>query len=315
MALHTILGANGTIAKELVPILLENNEQVRLVSRNPKPMAGTETFQADVLVYDDVLKALQGSAIAYLLVGLKYDIRVWKTDWPVIMTNVIKACQAVNCKLVFFDNVYMYGRVDGKMTEETPYRPLSKKGVVRAQIANKLMNEVKAGNITALIARAADFYGPNATETSIPYLLIFQKLFARKKAQAFVNADTEHSYTYTTDAARGIYMLAKRDQAFNQVWHLPTAAPPLTARQFITLAAITIHTGNKVTVIPKWMLKLGSYFNPLMRSLFEMLYQNEFDYEFDSSKFEKAFDYEPVSYERGVRKTVHWMMDQRKNLN
>ena len=36
MALHTILGANGTIATELVPVLQENQQAIRLVSAPSK---------------------------------------------------------------------------------------------------------------------------------------------------------------------------------------------------------------------------------------------------------------------------------------
>lgn len=105
--LHTILGANGSIANELVPILLANNEHVRLVSRNPKPVANTETFAADAANYEEVLHALQGSDVVYLLIGLDYYINVWREKWPKIMRNSIDACKAVNAKLIFFDNVYI----------------------------------------------------------------------------------------------------------------------------------------------------------------------------------------------------------------
>src|SRR5690349_10590755 len=156
--LHSILGANGSIANELVPILISNNEKVRLISRNPKPVNNAEIVAADATNYDEVLKAVQGSDIVYLLIGLEYNINVWREKWPKIMRNAIDACKAANAKLIFFDNVYMYGKVDGVMTDETPFKPVSKKGEVRAEIATMLLDEIKAGKIKALIARAADFY-------------------------------------------------------------------------------------------------------------------------------------------------------------
>ena len=55
------------------------------------------------------------------------------------MRNVVAACQSKNARLVFFDNVYMYGRVAGAMTETTPISPCSRKGGVRARIADYLM--------------------------------------------------------------------------------------------------------------------------------------------------------------------------------
>jgi nucleoside-diphosphate-sugar epimerase len=45
-----------------------------------------------------------------------------------------------------------------------------------------------------------------------------------------------------------------------------------------------------------------------MKELGEMLYQNEFPYEFDSSKFEKAFQFKPTSYEEGIRQTAEWYL-------
>ena len=81
------------------------------------------------------MNAVKGSQIAYLTVGLPYKTAIWQQSWPVIMSNLINACKEHSTKLVFFDNVYLYGRVDGWMTEETPINPCSKKVEVRAQIA------------------------------------------------------------------------------------------------------------------------------------------------------------------------------------
>jgi nucleoside-diphosphate-sugar epimerase len=176
MKLHTILGANGTIATELLPVLRAHNEKIRLVSRSVREVEGAEVRRADVLDYNQVLKAVQGSAVVYLLIGITYSARVWKKEWPIIMRNVINACIATGAKLVFFDNVYMYGRVDGEMTEDTPYQPASKKGEVRAEVARMLQQEMASGSITAAIARAADFYGPGVTEKSAAGTLVFEKM-------------------------------------------------------------------------------------------------------------------------------------------
>jgi hypothetical protein len=42
----------------------------------------------------------------------------------------------------------------------------------------------------------------------------------------------------------------------------------------------------------------------MVKELYEMLYQNDSAYVFDSSKFEKVFDMQPTSYPEGVRQTV-----------
>src|SRR4051812_25758882 len=135
----TILGAGGPIGNELAKILVARNTPFRLAGRNPKPVARAEVFAADLTDRERTVQAVAGSSVAHLVVGLQYDLGVWQELWPRIMANTIEACKRAQAKLIFFDNVYMYGKVNGPMTEETPYNPCSKKGEVRARIATALM--------------------------------------------------------------------------------------------------------------------------------------------------------------------------------
>jgi nucleoside-diphosphate-sugar epimerase len=249
---------------------------------------------------------VQGSEVVYLLIGITYDHNVWRRDWPVIMRNVIDACKATGARLIFFDDVYMYGQVDGVMTEETPYRPTSKKGAVRAQVARMLEAEMAAGTIRAAIARAVDFYGPRVTDKSAPGVYVFSNLAKGKTAQWPINADVPRSFNYTPDAARALYLLATHPEAFGQVWHLPSVQPALTGRAFVALAARYLGGSGKVRVLPKWVLKVAGWFNPFMKEAYEMNYQDEFAFRFDSSKFEKAFGFTPTPCEEGIRATAEW---------
>ena len=178
--MQTILGSNGIIGTTVAKVLPAHTDKIRLVSRNPKKIDGPyEMMPADITDFEQVRNAVKGSEVNYLVAGLQYDIRVWREEWPKIMDNVINACKEYGSKLVFFDNVYLYGKVDGLMTEETPVNPCSKKGEVRAKIAGKLMDEAKAGNIQAIIARAADFYGPDSP-LSFVNVLVFENLMKNK---------------------------------------------------------------------------------------------------------------------------------------
>jgi nucleoside-diphosphate-sugar epimerase len=219
------------------------------------------------------------------------------------MGNTIEACKRVNAKLVFFDNVYMYGKVAGPMTEDTPFNPCSRKGAVRAQIATMLLNEIKAGRITALIARSADFYGPRAS-TSVANMLVFDKLAKRATASWLVNDAVPHSFTFTPDAARALALLAARDDAWNQTWHLPTADAPPTGREFIHTAAQALGAEPKYRVLGCRMIKLAGWFNSDVHETFEMLYQYESAYVFDSGKFSQAFGVQATAYREGIMQTA-----------
>ena len=259
------------------------------------------------------MEAVRGSDIVYLLVGLEYNSKIWKADWPVIMRNTIDACKVAGARLIFFDNVYMYGRVNGPMTESVPYNPCSEKGKVRQAINTLLLEEMNSGGLKAIIATSADFYGPRTGKTSAASIMIFDKLKNGKSAQWFVNAKMPHSFTYTPDAASALYLLAIKESAFGQTWHLPTAKPALTGETFISLAAKYMHAKYKVQVLPKWLVGMIGLFVPIMKELGEMLYQYQFSYEFDSSKFEKAFQFKPTTYEEGIRQTAEWYQSSDHN--
>ena len=304
---HTILGAGGAIGNALTFELLKSNESVRLVSRRNYAIPGTESIGADITSYDETLKSINGSDIVYLLAGLPYDSKVWNELWPKVVKNVIDACKNVGAKLIFFDNVYMYGKVDGKMTETTPYFPCSIKGEIRTIISNTLETEIRHNNLHAIIARSADFYGPYAAQTSVLSFLVIEKMMNNKKAQWLADDTKLHSFTYTLDCAKALNLLWSKDECYQQIWHLPTYSPNINGKTFIDLIAKELDVSNNHLVLKKWMLKMIGYFDKTVFESLEMLYQSEFDYQFDSSKFDNYFNFKPTSYEAGIRETIEFL--------
>lgn len=302
--MQTILGSGGIIANHLASSLPAYTDKIRLVSRNPKTVTGKEELvTADLTSAEQVMNAVKGSEVVYLTAGLQYDIKVWQEQWPKLMRNVINACKENGSRLVFFDNVYMYGKVVGPMTEETPFNPCSRKGEVRAEIATMILDEINKGELTALIARAADFYGP-ATANSFLNMMVFENLRKGKSAQLMISKNLKHSFTYTPDAGRATALLGNTPSAYNQTWHLPTDADVLTGQQIVELAARELNMKPKITVLPRIMIQMAGLFNPIIKESVEMLYQYDSDYIFDSGKFDSAFTFEKVSYAEGIRNSV-----------
>ena len=193
--------------------------------------------------------------------------------------------------------------LDGAMTEETPYAPSSKKGAVRAELATTLMDQVKAGNLRAMIARAADFYGPH-TAHGVPNVLVFEAFAKGGTASWLISDKLPHSLTFTSDAARGVAMLAERESAWNQVWHLPTTPEPPTGKAFIEMVAAQFGVPAKYRVLSRPVLRIVGLFNPDVRESYEMLYQSDAPYIFDSSKFAAEFGFAGTPYPEGIRITA-----------
>ncbi len=286
--MQVVLGSGGVIGTGLAEILPQYTDRVRLVSRNPSSInKNDELIKADLTDSKQTEKAVENADVAYLVPGMEYKLSVWQRDWPKVMTNVINACEKFNTKLVFFDNVYAYGKVDGRMTEKTPMNPSSKKGEVRAKISEQLINEYQKGNIKAIIARSADFNGP--TKSTFVYPLVYEKVMKGKKAQWFINTDLKHSLTYTADATKATALLGNTPDAYNRIWHLPTDRNAPTGKEFIHMVQETYGKSTGFTALSRWMLKMVGLFIPVIGEMDEMLYQYDSEYVFDSSDFESHF--------------------------
>jgi nucleoside-diphosphate-sugar epimerase len=299
--MHTILGAGGAVANALTRELSDRNETIRLVSR--KPIAGqaknVSWQKADLLNAAEVMQAAKDSTVIYLTAGLVYDKKIWAAQWPVVIQNAIDAAKETGARLIFFDNVYSYGLVNGPMTEDTPYNPSSKKGEIRAKIATNLMDEAKTGNIRASIARAADFYGTESLN-GILDIMVLDKFAKKQKAQWIGDPGKLHSFSYIPDMGKGMYLLGQSYDSDNQIWHMPTA-PALTGKHFIEMAAKIYGVEPKYFALKKYMMQLFGLFNKPVAEIPEMYYQYDHDYIFDSWKFEKAFGMKPTSYEVGIK--------------
>jgi nucleoside-diphosphate-sugar epimerase len=303
--MQTILGANGTIGSDLARELRNYTNRIRLVSRNPRKVnENDELFPADLTSPGTIEKAIRGSEVVYLVVGLEYRLSVWQEKWPVLMKSVIDSCIRNRSRLDFFDNVYMYDiNSIPHMTESSPENPPSAKGKVRKSIARMLMDSVRSGRLMALIARSADFYGPS-NERSFLNEMVYKRMLKGSTPLWIINADKKHSFTFTPDAARATALLGNTSDAYNQVWHLPTDKNALTVRELASLFGEEMNRKGKLMVIPKWMISGLGMFSSLAGEMSEMTYQYDRDYIFDSSKFTSRFNILPTTYRDGVQSIV-----------
>jgi nucleoside-diphosphate-sugar epimerase len=303
--MQTILGAGGAIAIPLARELKKYTDNIRLVSRNPIKVNDTdELFPLDLSRPELVDRAIAGSEVVYVVIGFEYKLSVWQSLWPPFMKAVIAACKAHGARLVFFDNVYLYAKTAiPHMTESSLLAAPSRKGEVRQQLHELIMHEVEKKNLTALIARAADFYGPD-NKSSALNMMVVDNFLKGKKAQAFGDVDRIHTYTYTPDAGKATALLGNTADAYNQVWHLPTTREKLSTRQWIGLIAGEMNTSPRIQTIPLWLIKTLGLFIPVMREFPEMMYQYEQDYFFDSSKFEKRFGISATPPAEGIHQLL-----------
>jgi nucleoside-diphosphate-sugar epimerase len=307
--MQTILGAGGAIGVELAKALTAYTTDIRLVGRNPKQINATDTLHpADLNDPAQVMKAIEGSAITYLTVGYDYNTKLWQERWPVLIRNVVEACTRHHSKLVFFDNVYAIGG-DGvrHITEASVINPSSKKGDVRAAVDQFILDAVERGRLEAIIARAPDFFG-TIKDKSITMNLIYDNYAKGKKAQWLCDAHVPHSTGYTPDLALGTARLGNTPTAYNQIWNLPTDPHAPTGTEWAVLFAEAMNVPTKlrhgVQTLPGWGMRALGLFVPIMKEMYEMRYQYDRPYFFDSAKYNTAFGYVPTPNAEAVQQVV-----------
>ncbi len=311
--MQTILGSGGTIGTDLASVLTQHTSQIKLVSRNPKKINASDIlFSADLLDAAQVNKAVEGSEICYLTVGLDYNIKVWREKWPNLIKNVVEACIQHKSKLVFFDNIYAIGGDNVKhITETSPISPTSRKGEVRASVDNYILEQIEKGKLEAIIARSPDFFGPVKKENSALLTLVYDNLVKGKTAKWFCNANVIHSMGYAPELAKGTALLGNSPDTWNQVWNLPVDDTALTGKEWVKLFADEMGTSDKVQAYPNWVITMMGLFIPIFKELSEMLYQFDRPYYFDASKFVKRFNYTPITNREAVKETLRRLQDDK----
>ncbi len=300
--MQTILGANGQIADELTRELYKNyTKTIRLVSRTPKKIHESDTlFPANLLDLKATERAVEGSEIVYLTVGLPLDSSIWEDQFPRLMEHVIQACKKHKAKLVFFDNTYMYAKTSEPQTESSLFLPIGKKSRARAKMADMLLNEIKNKTINAVICRAPEFYGPHKTQ-SITNTLIFDKIKQGTTFKVPLKDSTKRTLIWTPDASKAMALIGNTPDAYNQTWHLPCDDNRLSYKELIDLISNVYSQEFKYSIVKMWQFKIGSLFNANIKELIELLPRYKYDNIFVSDKFKQKFpNFKIMTFKDGI---------------
>lgn len=305
--LHVVLGA-GPLGLAVARHLVSRGNRVRSAVRSERAELpeGVEVVSADLAVAADAKRACEGAAVVYHCVNPPYA--KWPELHPPLMDAAIEGAAAAGARLVFGDNLYAYGPVDGPLTEDLPYRASGPNGSVRAQIAETLLRAHGSGRIQATIGRGSDFFGPHAHQSTVGDR-VFARALEGKPAQVLGDPDLPHTVTYIEDFGRALVTLGERDEALGEVWHVPNAET-VTLRSFVQMAFESAGHPARLRAAPRWGIALAALFNPTLRAVKEQAYQSQRLWVVDSTKFERTFGWTATPLRDAVAATVAWFRDR-----
>jgi nucleoside-diphosphate-sugar epimerase len=270
---------------------------------------GVEFRPCDALDASSVRAAVAGLSQVVLAIGFPYVGALWREVWPRTMTNFVEACAAEGVRLVFFDNLYMYGPQTAPLSEATPMQLYGVKPAARVAATRIWMAASEAGRLRVVALRAPDFYGPGVTLAHLGDTA-FGAIVRGGRAQFIGSPDTPHDFAYVPDCARAIVsLLDAPDDAYGQVWHIP-CAPTRTPREILTLGATAIGVTPKAMGLPTALVAPLGLFMPPLRELAEMRFQWDRPYRVDSSRFAQRFWSDVTPFEVGAPATARWFRDR-----
>ena len=307
---HIVLGA-GPLGRAVVKALAERGRSVRVVSRRGRPLAdrpGVAVTAADLYTPSAVEAATRGAAVVYQCAQPEYH--EWPEKFPPLQAAILEGLArhpaAARPKLVIAENLYMYGDPQGQpLREDTPLRPHTRKGRVRAELSAAALAAHQAGTVRVALGRASDFFGPHVLGSSLGDRVFYPAL-AGRAAQVVGRLNVPHTHTSVADFGRALVALGEHEAALGQAWHVPNDQPEITQGEIVRLIFAALGRPARVSAAPRWAVQLVGLFNPGARETVEMLYEFERPFVVDSSKFERAFGLRATPLLEALAQTVAW---------
>lgn len=312
--LHVIFGT-GPLGTWTAHELTRLGKSVRMINRSGTAEhlpESVEIVAGDAYDVEKNIELTRGATAIYQCAQPHYY--EWTQKFGPLQKAILDAAIANDTKLIVGDNLYMYGSPQGRpLHEESPIRPNSRKGKLRAEMARTVMDAHEKGQVHAAIGRASDFFGPGDHDLTRYAIL---PALQNKPVNLLGNIHQPHTFTYIPDFGKLLATLGTRQEALGQVWFTPSNTP-LTQAEFIRL--IEAELGKPVTarVGGPVMLRLLGLFNREIKETVEMLFEWTEPYVIDSSKAERTFGLQPTPLKEAIKATLDWgkeVIEQENNV-
>ena len=305
--LHIVFGT-GPVGCWTARSLRELNIPVRAVNRSGKRPdlmpADVEMIAADASNAEHAIAAAQGAAVVYQALNPPYH--QWHQFFPGLQAGALGAARTVGARYVSIDNLYMYDS-SKPITEDSKIAPRSKKGELRAWMAEEVMSAHKKGDVQATVLRSSDYYGPGVLLSALGERVL-GSLMKGKKAQIAGSVVLPHSFAYIEDVGRAAATLGIRDEAFGKIWIAPHA-PAVTQGEMVEKACRVLGVKPQIAVASPLMMRIGGLFSSGAREMVEMMYEFTEPFVVDSNRMQKTFGLIPTSIDVAIERTVKWYKD------
>lgn len=270
-----VLGATGGIGGAVARTMLARGWRVAALARdkeaaarNWRGLATPRWISGDAMRADDVVQAARGAAAIFHGVNPP-GYRDWGKLALPMLDATLQAARQHEARVVLPGTIYNYDIAATPILDEaTPQHPRGAKGAVRAEMERRLA--AAAPEVTSLILRAGDFFGPGAQQSW------FSQVMAKRPLRRIVNPGSRgigHSWAYLPDLA----------ETFARLLELPEGVLAQTER--LQFRGFWDHEGQEMPrlirtasgkpdlperAFPWWLMRLAAPFARFPRELVEV---------------------------------------------
>lgn len=303
-----VLGATGGIGGAVARRLLVSGWTVRALAR-PGSMSrlpnGVRAVAGDALNSEEVACAAVGTELIVHAVNPP-GYRDWDNLVLPMIDNTIVAARASGGRILLPGTVYNYGKDAFPTIDETaPQHPQTRKGAIRVEMERRLRAAAEAGEISALVVRAGDYFGPNAGNNWFSQGLVKPG----RRPQTIHNPGKRgigHQWAYLPDVAETMVRLIEHGEldrfaSFHMDGHWDADGTHITDMIVRMLNDPTVP----VKRLPWWALRIAALFASTPRELLEMRYLWKQPVRITNHRLVAAIGEEPhTPLEEAVRATL-----------
>lgn len=219
-----ITGATGAVGCALTACLAQNGIQVTVLCRKGSPRRKNILQHPNVRVLDADLQQLRdltvedvGPADAFFHLAWMGTTGASRNDMPLQNQNVAYALDAVQLASRLGCQVFVgtgsqaeYGRVQGKLSADTPAFPENGYGMAKLCAGQMTRVAAQQAGMAHVWARILSVYGPFDTPGSLVMSCIGQLL--QGQAPRCTPGEQQWDYLFSGDAAAALLLLAQKGQ-------------------------------------------------------------------------------------------------------
>lgn len=293
---QVVIGA-GPVGTALATLLAGQGARVRVLTRSGAgpELPGVERVSGDASDAYVLARHTKDAAVIYNCAnpGTYVD---WGSNWPPLAAAILEAATRSGAVLVTMSNLYGYGPVQSEITRSTPLAATEHKGVLRAQMWRDALSAHERGEVRVTEARASDYIGATVGDSGILRRYATPTLQGRP-AYLFSSPDVPHTWTAIEDVAKTLAVLGRDERAWGSAWIVPSN-PPKSIREVLTdLNDVVGVQGLAVRQVPRWVLRFGGVWIPLLREVNGVMYQFDAPFVAGGHETTEAFGIKPAPWQ------------------